>query len=338
MTAITPSATPTELPVVTRRKLSELFSRDEIQTLTERSDLWGGWAVLSVWLVIAGGFALLAAFPNPLSFVLAVIVLGGRQLALAILSHEAAHRTLFRTPWLNDVVGDWLCARLIWNDVPRYRTHHLKHHSHTGTAADPDLSLTKNLPTTRRSLRKKFLRDLTGQTAVRRIGAQFLMDIGVFGYTVAAEVERLPRNGRTWRDYARSGVRNMWGFVLTNLLLATALAAAGALWTYWAWVVAYFTTFSLFIRIRSIAEHACLEESADMFKNTRTTRAGWLARITVAPIHVNYHLEHHVMASVPFYRLPLMHRLLRARQAVPVPPGYGDVLRLASSRGSAMAS
>ena len=326
-------STPIELPTVTRRKLNEFFTREEITRLTRRSDLHGGFAVLQVWVVIALCSAALAVFPNPLTFVLVVIVLGGRQLALAILSHEAAHRTLFRTPWLNDVVGDWLCARLIWNDVPRYRVHHLKHHSHTGTAADPDVSLTRNLPTTRRSLKNKCIRDLTGQTAVRRLVAQLLMDIGVFGYTVAAEVERLPRNGRRWRDYALSGLQNMGGFVLTNLLLATVLAAAGALWTYWAWVAAYFTTFSLFIRIRSIAEHACLEDSADLFKNTRTTRAGWLARMTVAPMHVNYHLEHHVMASVPFYRLPLMHKLLRAKHAVPVPPGYGDVLRLAASRG-----
>lgn len=331
-TTKTESSTPSELPVVTRRKLSELFSRDEIKQLTEKSDLWGAWAVFSVWAVIAGCFAVLALFPNPLTFMLVVIVLGGRQLALAILSHEAAHRSLFRTPILNDVIGDWLCARLIWNDVPRYRTHHLKHHTHTGTPADPDLSLTNNLPTTRESLRKKFVRDLTGQTGLRRMAAQFLMDIGVFRYTVAAEVEHLPRNGRKWTDYARAGLGNMWGFVLSNLLLAAALAAAGVLWTYWAWVVAYLTTFSLYIRIRSIAEHACLEASPDMFKNTRTTRAGWLARMTVAPIYVNYHLEHHVMASVPFYRLPLMHRLMRARDATPVPPGYGDVLRLAASR------
>lgn len=173
------SSTPAELPAVTRRKLSELFTREEITQLTRRSDVQGGLAVLGVWASIALCFAALAVFPNPFTFVLAVIVLGGRQLALAILSHEAAHRTLFRTPWLNDFVGDWLCARLIWNDVPRYRTHHLKHHTHTGTAADPDLSLTRNLPTTRRSLKKKFIRDLTGQTAVRRVGAQFLMDIGV---------------------------------------------------------------------------------------------------------------------------------------------------------------
>jgi fatty acid desaturase len=89
--------------------------------------------------------------------------------------------------------------------------------------------------------------------------------------------------------------------------------------------------FSLFVRIRSMAEHACTEKTTDMFRNTRTTRAGLLARATVAPIHVNYHIEHHVMASVPYFRLPVMHRMLRERNAVPEAPGYLDVLRVVSS-------
>jgi fatty acid desaturase len=315
-----------------RRTPRELFSREEIARLTARSDLAGAWAVLSTWAVIAAAFAVLALFPHPLVFLLVVIVLGGRQLTLAVLSHEAAHRTLFRTPWLNDVVGDWLCARLIWNDVPRYREHHLRHHGHTGTERDPDMSLVTPFPATRRSLLNKFLRDLTGVAGLRRMLGQFLMDIGVLKYTVAAEVERLPRNGRGVLDYTRAGARNMAGFVLSNLMLALVLAMAGGLWLYSAWAVAYLTTFSLFIRIRSIAEHACTERSPDMLRNTRTTRAGWLARMTVAPLSVNYHQEHHLMASVPCYRLPLMHRWLKEKAVVGEPPGYLEVLRLASSR------
>lgn len=325
------SSTPTELPVVTRRRLRDLFSQQEIAQLTARSDWRGAWAVVFTWIGIAAAFALLALWPHPVTFIVAVIVLGGRQLALAILSHEAAHRTLFKTSALNDFVGDWFCARLIWNDVPRYREHHFRHHTHTGTERDPDMSLVTPLPTTRRSMAKKFFRDLSGQTGVRRMVAQVLMDIGVFKYTVAANVERRPREGRSIADYAREGIRNMSGFVFTNLLLASALAAAGQLWLYSAWAVAYLTTFSLFIRIRSIAEHACTERSSDMFRNTRTTRAGWLARMTVAPMNVNHHIEHHLMASVPFYQLPRLHALLRERGAVHQPPSYRDVLKLAST-------
>ncbi len=314
-----------------RLRPRDLFTPEQIAQLTARSDRHGAWLVLSTWAVIGACFAALAIWPSAWTFIAAVLVLGGRQLALAILAHEAAHRLLFRTPALNEWLGDWLCARPIWNDVRRYREHHLRHHVHTGTDGDPDLSLVTPFPTTRKGLLKKCLRDLTGQTAVRRIGAQVLMDIGVFEYTVAATVTPRPRGARRWTDYAREGLRNMAPMLLVNAGLLGVLHAAGAGWTFWAWIVAYMTTFSLYIRIRSIAEHACMARSTDMRRNTRTTRAGWLARITVAPCHVNYHQEHHLMASVPCYRLPQMHRLLRARGAVIDPPGYRAVLATASA-------
>ena len=68
----------------------------------------------------------------------------------------------------------------------------------------------------------------------------------------------------------------------------------------------------------------------DILKNTRTTHAGFIARALVAPIRVNFHMEHHFMASVPYFRLPKMHRMLRERGHVPVPPGYLDVLKIMS--------
>jgi fatty acid desaturase len=310
-----------------RTKPADFFSRDEIRVLTERSDLAGWWAVGSTWAIIALSFAMLARWPSPFTFILAVAILGGRQLALAILSHEAAHRTLFKTRVLNDTVADWFCARLIWNDVRRYREHHLRHHAHTGTELDPDMSLVRPFPTTRRSLAKKFLRDLTGQSGVRRMIGQFLMDVGVFKYTVAANIERRPPDGRIFRDYLREGAKNMSGVLLGNLALAGLLAAADQLWLYSAWIAAYLTTFSLYLRIRSLAEHACTERTDDFWLNTRTTRAGVLARLTVAPMHVNFHREHHLLPAVPWFRLPQMHQLLKKRGAVIVPPPkYTDVL------------
>ncbi len=81
-----------------------------------------------------------------------------------------------------------------------------------------------------------------------------------------------------------------------------------------------------------MAEHACTERSPDMLRNTRTTRAGPLARATVAPLRVNYHIEHHLMPAVPYFRLPTMHRMLRARGLVGTPPGYLDVLNIVSGR------
>jgi fatty acid desaturase len=50
----------------------------------------------------------------------------------------------------------------------------------------------------------------------------------------------------------------------------------------------------------------------------------------MAPNGVNYHLEHHFMASVPCYRLADLRAHLKQRNAftdVPVFRGYGQLLR-----------
>lgn len=66
--------------------------------------------------------------------------------------------------WLNDVAVDRLCARPIWNDLHKYRAHHMRHHAKTSLPEDPDLSLVAGFPVTKKSLLRKFTRDLTGLT------------------------------------------------------------------------------------------------------------------------------------------------------------------------------
>ena len=103
-------------------KANELLTREEIAQLIERSDARGALAVLVSWGLIAGSFVMLARVPHPGTFVVALIILGGRQLALSVLMHEAAHGTLFRTRFANDVVTDWLCARPVFTDVVNFGT------------------------------------------------------------------------------------------------------------------------------------------------------------------------------------------------------------------------
>jgi fatty acid desaturase len=338
MSAMIPdSATPVDVPAATRRKVTDLFTREEIKMLTERSDLMGFAAVGFTWGVIILCFIALAwATTQPLAvavpvFVLGFIVMAGRHLGLAILMHEAAHKTLFKTPWLNDGFADWVCARPIWNDVKKYRVHHFMHHTKTGQPEDTDLSLVAPFPVSRASLLRKFARDLLGLTGLKYFLGRALMDAGLIRWTVANDVVRLPQEGRRWWEYPRDLLKNSAGMLVTNALIFAVLWACGHPALYAVWVLSYVTPFPLFLRIRSMAEHACTEKTTDMFLNTRSTRAGFLARATVAPIRVNFHIEHHVMASVPYFRLPVMHRMLRERGAVAEPPGYADVLRIVST-------
>lgn len=332
------SATPVEMPAETRRKVTDIFTRDEIKMLTERSDLTGFVSIGFTWGVIFATLAMLAWAAQqslivaiPL-FVVGITILGGRHLALAILMHEASHGTLFKTKWLNDTFADWVCAKPIWNDVQKYKVHHFAHHTRTGQDGDTDLTLVAGLPCSRASLWRKFARDLSGYTGLKFLLGRLLMDTGVIQWTVSNDIRKLPQEGRRWHDYLRDLVRNGWRTGLVHLVLIGMAVAVGHGWLYGVFVLTYITPFPLILRIRSMAEHACTEQSTDMFRNTRTTRAGLLARMTVAPHRVNYHIEHHVMASVPFRKLPLMHRMLRDRGALPPAPGYIEVLEIVSGR------
>lgn len=314
-----------------RRRVTDVLTRDEIKALTRASDLAGWWGVISCWGIIAGVFAWVSWWPTWWSIAIGLVLLGGRQLGLSILMHDASHRSLFATRSLNDFVGEWLCAAPAWGHLHAYRRHHLAHHAHAGTERDPDLGLVEGLPTTPVSMLRKVARDLSGVTGIKRVAALLAMDFGFLTYSASTTARRIDTRERTWRALLQTGARNFGPVLATNWVMFQILRSFEAGWVYLLWVAAYLTTFSLIIRIRSMAEHAGTERSDDDFRNTRTTHANWLARLTVAPYRVNYHLEHHLLMTVPYHQLPRMHQLLRERGALDdahLARNYRQVLRM----------
>jgi len=129
----------------------DALSRAEIQELVTHRDLQSWLSVAINWGTIFASMAMVAAWPNPLTIALALLLIGTRQLGMAILMHDAAHRALFSNRKLNDWVGNWLCAYPVWTDVAPYRPYHLKHHAKNYTADDPDIGLVLPFPVTRDS-------------------------------------------------------------------------------------------------------------------------------------------------------------------------------------------
>ncbi|MCE8006079.1 fatty acid desaturase family protein [Aestuariivita sp.] len=301
------------------------LTTDEIRPLAERSDLMGAWLVLHCWGVIALSIAIFAWFPNPLTFVLAVVLIGSRQLGLAILMHEAAHNALFKTRRLNEFVGEWLCGRPILAELAAYRHYHLTHHRFTQTDKDPDLALSSKFPTTHASLRRKFLRDLTGQTGVKQLVGQIMMSIRLAGDDEAVEAAN--------SDFAQAfKARDLWKSLPVFLGIVVLIGILGEWWWGLAlWLLPFLTWFQLVLRIRNIAEHGATEVSDDPLRNVRTTMAGPVARALVAPYWVNYHLEHHMVMHVPCWNLKKMHKTL-------VEKGLGSRMRVARSYGEALAA
>ncbi|MFU8817450.1 MAG: fatty acid desaturase family protein [Pseudomonadales bacterium] len=304
--------------------LKEILTPEEMQAITASSDLHGAWLVLCQWALVAAIFVGVAWWTNPLTVLLAIWLLGGRQLGFGVLAHECGHRTLFRTQRLNQWVGDWLIAPPTFNNIRAYMRGHLQHHRFAGTPDDPDLPNYRDYPITRARLRRKLLRDLTGRTGWRTVRG--------IGQGLA--------NLRTLSPEARGSLLRGVGVNLSMLLV---LAAFGAPWLYLLWVAALVFANPLISRVRQVAEHGAVPDLYDLDarKNTRTLRAGWLARLVFCPHQINYHLEHHLLASVPIYRLRTMHRMLDAKgcyDGVEFPRGYWQLLRRVTSADKTMAA
>ena len=307
----------------------EALSIEERRELLEVDDLHGFASIALNWALVFAAMALVAWAPNPVTIVFALFVIGARQLGFAILMHEAAHRSLFGTRWLNDWAGNWLAAYPVWAEVAPYRRYHLVHHAKTGSAEDPDLGLITPFPITRASFARKVFRDLSGQTGVKQAKAVFLRDIG---WGAGRSQRELGMNRGEQPDV---GWRKLLPVVVTNGVLLGILTLAGHPALYLLWVAAWLTTYRLVTRTRSIAEHALTPDANDALNNTRTTVASWWERLLIAPNRVNYHLEHHLIMTVPHYKLPRFHRLLRERGVLDracVTIGYLGVLRNASSK------
>jgi fatty acid desaturase len=295
-------------------RLQDVLTQDEIRVLLRRSDLLAAWTLLVNWTLILGVLAWVAAWPHPVSVVVALLILGNRQLGLAVLMHDSGHRALFRSAALNRWVGRWLCGAPVFADLDTYAKKHLQHHRDAGSHDDPDLANYVNYAVPRASLVRKVLRDLSGRTGIKQLALT-----ARFG-----------------------GWRVLWRPLVAHGLLFGGAWWAGRPWLYLVWLGAWLSTNMLYSRLRNAAEHAVVPDlfDPDPRRHTRTTLARWWERLTLAPNHVNYHLEHHLLPSVPPYRLARLHRLLRERgfyEGAEIVEGYGRVIgKLTLSPGASV--
>jgi len=301
----------------------EQFTTDEIRELRAIRE-HRAWLTLFVnYTLIAASMALVAFLPNVFTVVFALFIIGTRQLGLAVVMHESAHYTLFKNRKFNDFVGNWLAGYPIYLSANMYRAHHLEHHAKTWTDGDPDLSLATAFPVSKASMARKVMRDLLGITGLKKlIGTTYLV-VKVIGG------EEVDSGTLPMRMEPRLAIRMVVGTVLTNLMLLGVLWALGHPLLYLLWFGAWMTTNNLVARIRSIAEHAVVPDPTDPIGQTRTVRAGWLERLFISPNFVQYHLEHHLVMTVPHYNLPKFHAMMRERgllEGACVADNYAQVL------------
>lgn len=249
---------------------------------------WLATAALN-WLAIGVSFAILSqlGWPTALLFLpFALVIIGTRQHALALLAHDGAHYLCSRNRVLNDVLATALCAYPLTASLRSYRRFHMEHHRHVGTAEDPEFEYKGgmaprwDLPATRQQIYRQFAKDCVG------LG---LVDI----VQTVKTLKPIDARDAIW-------LAAFWSTVVG------ALAVTGNLWYLAVWFVALNTVQWAVFRIRTWTEHAGLGGG-----ETHRVRATWWQRWLFLPTNTWCHYEHHESAATPFYRLPTLRARLR---------------------------
>lgn len=316
----------------------KLLASEDIKRFTVKSDWHAGIMLFNNWLIIALAFALPALWLNPLTILISLVLLGNRQLGLAIIMHECAHNSFFKTRSLNPLLGHWLCGAPMLVQIDGYRSYHLRHHRDAGTTDDPDYPNYKAYPVSKASFRRKIIRDLTGITGIKTLYALMLMNAGILDYDLSYRTTDQDKKPSA-RKIASNLANNLLASVIVHFAMWLLLYLSGHGWLYLLWPLANISSYALISRIRNAAEHAAVPDllSADPRLHARTTIPRWWERLLIAPNFVNYHLEHHWVASVPNYRLRDFHQFLVSKGFVEesqVAHGYWEVLQQLTSTPS----
>ncbi|MEM9820190.1 MAG: fatty acid desaturase family protein [Bacteroidota bacterium] len=254
-------------------------------------------AIILDWLTIFATIWLCIHYFHPLWYLLAVITIGARMHALAILMHDATHFQFLKNRQWNDRLTNWLTMFPLFTSIEKYRQNHLRHHRHLNTEDDPDWVAKLG--------KRAFTFPKTKGEFLTTTFSYLLLYQGVND-----AIWFLKRFGTPQKDGSKQKT-NTKEQLLFYVLLAIGLTLSGA-WKYFLlfWVVPYLSTFFMFQYIRSVAEHFGDLAYDHLLTSTRSVKATWMEAFFIAPHNVGYHLEHHLYPGVPFYHLPQLHQLL----------------------------
>ena len=253
-------------------------------------------AMIFDWGVILSTAFLCWQYFNPVTYALAILIIGARMHGLAILMHDATHYRFLKNRKWNDLLTNLFINYPLFTSIEQYRQNHLRHHRHLNTEHDPDW--------VSKFGKKEFTFPKTKSEFLLTIFSYFVLYQGIRDAIWFLKRFRAPEN-QVKKDKS-AVIRKIY-----TLTLLAVLTFAG-LWPYYLlfWIVPYLSTFFMFQYIRSVAEHYGELSYDHLLSSTRSVKTNALERFLIAPHQVGYHLEHHLYPGVPFYNLPQLHRLL----------------------------
>lgn len=275
-----------------------------------------------VWTCAAwiGSIALMGA-PSAWLNAAGVLLCVHAMVLAAYLIHEAVHQTLFAAHWGNRLAGEAMSfiAGSCYASFERIRVMHIRHHVERTDLTCFDF--------------KSLMR--------RHPGLRRILQVLEWAYVPATEV--MMHLQVIWRPYFVPAQRRHLPRAAAMLLVRCTLLVLLALWS-WKALLLYVVATALLLHVLNFfdAFHHTFEqyfvaadqpvpmegrgrqyEQDNTYSNLISIRHPWLNVLT---LNFGYHNAHHHRASVPWHRLPRLHRELYGTETQAVLP-MSELLR-----------
>ncbi|TFF37930.1 fatty acid desaturase family protein [Mucilaginibacter psychrotolerans] len=232
------------------------------------------------------------------------ILLSSRSLrGLECVVHDGSHfNWLRKSRKTNDLLTNIFAAFAVFSTVENYRASHTLHHKYLGSDVDPDYKrhILLGLSQIDRTDRKKYIRQI---------------------------ITKLPIYIPSWWRAIGTDFRTLikgiiWNLIFCSLfyLILNSVSSVIAIWLF-----AYFIPLTVFLPVlRFIGEAAEHDyEQFEVVVSKTFSNTGIIHRLLFHPHNDGYHTIHHILPSIPHYKLPSLYKRLKAIDKVK----FGSILR-----------
>jgi fatty acid desaturase len=246
-------------------------------------------------------------------YIFCVILISARMHAIGTLAHEATHYMLVKNKKWNNKIAEWFITLPLFYSLNQYRKYHMAHHSHLNSEKDPDVQNHRTY--------KEFQFPLKGSYMF------WIIFKDISGVNFFIYKSKLIFSKKFWIKVRTSFD---WIMLIYYILVFAVLIYFNLEFIFLMyWIIPFITWLQFIHRVRTIAEHNAISEMA--VYGTRTTLTSFFDKLLFGPNNTNYHAEHHLFPSVPFYNLPKLHKVLiknrHFKESVHFTKGYFNVIK-----------
>ena len=272
------------------------IDKKTLKSLMRRSDR-PGLLYLSGWTILLFTFGLLLWLSLGSYWVILTMLIYSVFFAVPAyaFSHECAHGTAFRTRWLNETIF-WITSLLYFEEPLHRRYAHASHHTHTWIEGSDAQMPYVSMPLTLWG----WIEEVLGLGLYWHQCKMFVThSLGNFP-TIVRQVtpeSELPR----MKSYSR---------IFVAIYIGSAILSYYMTW-YWPLYLIIIPrivggpVMNMYILIQHVE---MAENQPNIVKSTRSFRTNWLGRFIYC--NMNYHIEHHLYPTVPFFTLPQLSEAL----------------------------